>query len=57
METEKVQDIPWKIPVPETIEILFESQLLIYQDPELTSLVIELILGILDWDWHVGIEH
>lgn len=57
MEVEEAVDRPWKMPVPETIEILFESQLLIYEDPELTSLVIELILGILDWDWHVGIEH
>jgi len=57
METEEIVDVPWKISVPETVEILFESQLLIYKDPELTSLVIELILGILDWDYHIGIEH
>lgn len=52
-ETER----PWKIPIPDTIEILFESQLAVYEDPKLTAIAIELILSILDWDYHVGFEH
>ena len=57
MQIEEIVDLPWKIPIPETIEIIFENQLLIYEDPQLTSLIVSLILSILDWDYHIGIEH
>ena len=50
-------ELPWKIPIPDTIEILFENQLTVYEDPKLTAIAIELILHILDFDYHVGFEH
>ena len=50
-------DLPWKFSVDETIEILFDNQLKIYTTDQLTASAIEMILAILDWDFHIGIEH